>query len=127
MLDIDHFKNVNDSMGHDTGDLVLIQLCRICIEMIRGADVFARYGGEEFVCYLDDLKLSEALVVAQRMRTRIEEFQGWPESLRLTVSIGIAEYKGESSPEELIKKADIALYKAKATGRNRVCVFNGDK
>jgi diguanylate cyclase (GGDEF)-like protein len=126
MLDLDFFKKVNDSKGHDVGDLVLIQLSRICTEMIRGADIFARYGGEEFICHLDDLSLKEAFVVAERMRNKIEEYQDWPGGLRLTVSIGLAEYKGEKNPEELVKKADIALYNAKAEGRNRVCVYHGE-
>ncbi|QEN07047.1 GGDEF domain-containing protein [Oceanispirochaeta crateris] len=126
MLDLDFFKKVNDSKGHDVGDLVLIQLSRICTEMIRGADIFARYGGEEFICYLDDLCLKEAFIVAERMRNKIEEYEDWPGGLRLTVSISIAEYEGEKNPEELVKKADIALYNAKAEGRNRVCIYHGE-
>ncbi|MDA3958513.1 GGDEF domain-containing protein [Oceanispirochaeta sp.] len=126
MMDLDHFKQVNDSKGHDVGDLVLIHLSKMCSEMIRGADVFARYGGEEFICYLDDLNPKDALEVAERMRLKVEKSEDWPEGVKLTVSIGIVEFKGETLPDDLIKKADIALYKAKATGRNRVCVFDDD-
>ena len=123
MLDLDHFKNINDSRGHDVGDLVLKELTRICSDMIRSSDIFARYGGEEFVCILDDLKLDAAEEVCERMRQTIEDFRNWPEEITLTVSIGLVEYKGEDDPEELIKKADIAMYRAKSAGRNRVCLY----
>lgn len=123
MLDLDHFKNVNDNFGHDVGDEVLIKLTEICSELIRASDVFARFGGEEFICYLDDLPKDAALHAAERMRQCVEEFKGWPKGVQLTVSIGLAEYDREHRPEDLIKKADIALYNAKALGRNRVCVY----
>lgn len=122
MLDLDLFKNINDSCGHDAGDKVLIQVCEICSEQIRASDVFARFGGEEFICYLDDLGREDALDAAERMRRSIEEYDNWPGGSKLTISIGLAEYNGEILPEDLIKKADIALYQAKALGRNRVCV-----
>ncbi len=123
MLDLDHFKHINDSRGHDMGDLVLKRLTRICADMIRSSDIFARYGGEEFVCILDDLKIDAATEVCERMRQTIEDYREWPEGISLTVSIGLVEYAGEEDPEELIKKADIAMYRAKAMGRNRVCVY----
>lgn len=123
MLDLDHFKDVNDNYGHDVGDTVLIKVTEICSELIRASDVFARFGGEEFICYLDDLPEEAALDAAQRMRQSIEEYENWPEDIHLTVSIGLAEYNREHRPEDLIKKADIALYNAKALGRNRVCVY----
>jgi len=126
MMDIDHFKKVNDTRGHDKGDIVLVQLSRLCNDLIRVTDVFARYGGEEFICYLDDLNLDSALEVAERMRLKVEEADVWPEGIHITISIGIVEYSGEEIPEDLIKKADIALYRAKATGRNRICVYPGD-
>lgn len=123
MLDLDHFKLVNDSYGHDVGDEVLIKLTEICSELIRGSDVFARFGGEEFICYLDDLPENAALDAAERMRKCIEDYKDWPKAVHLTVSIGLAEYNKEQRPEDLIKKADIALYNAKAMGRNQVSVY----
>ncbi len=124
MLDLDHFKNVNDTWGHDIGDLVLKELTAICSKEIRGSDIFARYGGEEFIVYLDDLNSDEGLHVAERMRRKVEVHQDWPENIHITVSIGVAEYNNEEELENLIKKADIALYKAKALGRNKVCLHN---
>jgi len=126
MIDIDHFKKVNDTRGHDKGDLVLIQLSKLCSDLIRITDVFARYGGEEFICYLDDLNMESALEVAERMRQKVEDANVWPEGIKITISIGIVEYSGEEIPEDLIKKADIALYRAKATGRNKICIYPGD-
>ena len=123
MLDLDHFKNINDTWGHDVGDLVLQQLTVICSDMIRTSDTFARYGGEEFVCILDDLDLKAATEVCERMRQTIEEYHDWPDSISLTVSIGLVQYTGEEDPEDLIKKADIAMYRAKAEGRNKVAVY----
>lgn len=123
MIDIDFFKNVNDSYGHDVGDKVLIRLSEICTELIRSSDVFARFGGEEFICYMDDLSEDSALDAAERMRLSVEEFNDWPRGVHLTISIGLAQYTGEHRPEDLIKKADIALYNAKALGRNRVCLY----
>jgi diguanylate cyclase (GGDEF)-like protein len=124
MMDLDHFKKINDTWGHDAGDIVLKELSRMCSDEIRGSDVFARYGGEEFVVFLDDLNLSEGIHVAERMRQMIETHDGWPEGIRLTISVGVTEYNDEKTLDQLIKKADIALYRAKALGRNRVCVFN---
>ncbi|MBF9016447.1 MULTISPECIES: GGDEF domain-containing protein [unclassified Oceanispirochaeta] len=123
MLDLDHFKDVNDNWGHDVGDEVLIKLTEICSELIRASDVFARFGGEEFICYLDDLPENAGLDVAERMRQSVEEYKDWPKGVHLTTSIGLAEYNGDIRPEDLIKKADIALYNAKAMGRNRVSVY----
>ncbi len=123
MIDLDHFKKVNDTFGHDVGDRVLIKLTELCSGLIRGSDVFARYGGEEFICSMDDLSRQEALDAAERMRNKVEEHREWPGDILLTISIGLAEYSGEEEPGELIKKSDIALYKAKALGRNRVCIY----
>ncbi len=123
MIDLDHFKDINDTWGHDVGDRVLIKLTELCGSLIRGSDVFARYGGEEFICSMDDLPPEAALEAAERMRKRVEEFTDWPEKIHLTISIGLAGYAGEEHPDELIKKSDIALYRAKALGRNRVCVY----
>ena len=122
MIDLDHFKRVNDTWGHDVGDIVLKKLSVICSAEIRGSDIFARYGGEEFIVFLDDLNLTEGARVAERMRSKVEKNRDWPDGVSLTISIGAAEYQREESLKSLIKKADIALYSAKARGRNQVCL-----
>jgi len=123
MIDLDLFKNINDTWGHDAGDLVLKDLSTLCSNEIRGTDMFSRYGGEEFLTFLDDLDLNAGIQVAERMRFKVEQSKSWPNNIRLTISIGVVEYNSEESLEMLIKKADIALYKAKALGRNRVCIY----
>ena len=123
MIDLDHFKKVNDTWGHDAGDIVLMELTKLCSAEIRGSDVFARYGGEEFIVFLDDLGLEEGRQVAERMRKKVEVSSSWPDRIGLTISIGVAEFRGEDELEDLIKNADIALYRAKAMGRNMVCIY----
>lgn len=129
MLDIDHFKKINDTHGHPTGDLVICTLANICRKASREIDVVARLGGEEFAILLPETGLQEALTVAERVRaaaenTSIESLNG--EALRFTVSIGIAEQPpGEKSEEKLIGTADAALYQAKTSGRN--CVVSAPK
>ncbi len=121
MIDLDHFKKINDNWGHEVGDRVLIRLSSICSSLVRGNDVFARYGGEEFLCIMEDLAGEDALEAAERMRVSIAACRDWPRDLTLTISIGLAEYAGETDPEDLIRRADSALYRAKSLGRNRVC------
>ena len=125
MIDLDHFKKVNDTWGHDVGDQVLKELSVICSAEIRGSDMFARYGGEEFIVFLDDLNLEAGAQVAERMRYIVATHNNWPEEVKLTISIGAAEFHKEESLDGLIKKADIALYRAKALGRNQVCLSSG--
>lgn len=126
MIDIDHFKLVNDRHGHDVGDLALAQLADSCRHALRGIDLPARLGGEEFVALLTETALPDALDVAERLRQHIEALaieppQGPP--LRLTVSIGVAELApADASHEDLMRRADRALYAAKREGRNRVVV-----
>ncbi|HJZ88569.1 MAG TPA: GGDEF domain-containing protein [Polyangia bacterium] len=124
MLDLDHFKQVNDEHGHLAGDSVLVALARSIAESIRGEDVFARYGGEEFACLCRGIDLYAAKTFAERIRHRIEDstftFQG--QSLRVTLSLGIASLPDAEirDPVALVAAADEALYQAKRTGRNRV-------
>ena len=127
MLDLDHFKKVNDKWGHDIGDIVLKELTRICIKEIRGSDIFARFGGEEFIAFLDETDITEGYHIAERIRRVIESHMNWPEKLSLTVSIGVAGFQDETCLDDLIKKADIALYRAKSMGRNTVCRYTGDQ
>jgi diguanylate cyclase (GGDEF)-like protein len=125
MLDLDQFKLLNDTYGHQGGDKVLIETTEVINELLRMGDLFGRYGGEEFAVILPNTELTGAHDVAERIRKTIEnnaiEYQG--KNINVTVSIGIAvmnEY--DARYEDIISRADIALYKAKNSGRNQVCV-----
>lgn len=125
IMDMDHFKSVNDSFGHDVGDEVLRQLSQIIIGAVRSSDLAARFGGEEFVVLLPESDFPSAFGMAERMRRTVEEYvfrithaQG---VLNKTLSIGVSTLNmAGDSPEHLIKRADAALYEAKHGGRNRV-------
>ncbi|MEM1370696.1 MAG: PleD family two-component system response regulator [Pseudomonadota bacterium] len=124
IADIDHFKSVNDTYGHDVGDLVLREFSNRLKKNTRGADLACRLGGEEFVLIMPDTPMSRAYQTGERLRTLIasEPFAiGNGESIRVTASIGLAtlEYC-DDTPERLIKRADVGLYSAKKSGRNRV-------
>jgi diguanylate cyclase (GGDEF)-like protein len=122
MLDIDHFKRVNDLHGHAVGDAVIRALAASCMKTLRATDYVGRVGGEEFVCVLPDANADEAQTCAERVRNAIANLQipGAPQDLRCTVSIGISVYGGQADWETLLREADGALYEAKASGRNRV-------
>jgi diguanylate cyclase (GGDEF)-like protein len=121
LLDIDHFKRVNDSHGHDAGDAALRLLAGALREEVRGVDTAARYGGEEFAIILPQAGPEGALVVAERLRSRIEKTVV-PGVGCITASIGVATFPLDASSRELlVTTADRALYQAKRTGRNRVC------
>jgi diguanylate cyclase len=120
LLDIDHFKLVNDQHGHAAGDQVLVHLAQLLRENTRGGDVLARHGGEEFVIVLPGMALARAAEVCERLRERVAGY-GWPVKGGVTISIGLA----ASPPLELaalLQRADEALYRAKASGRNSVIV-----
>lgn len=121
MLDIDHFKNVNDTFGHEMGDEVLKYVALTAKDCIREADYIIRWGGEEFVILLVNVRLKEASVVAERIRAAIqkEHKNSVNHDIPVTVSIGVTEYDDESFDLSL-KRADEMMYKAKTTGRNRV-------
>jgi diguanylate cyclase (GGDEF)-like protein/PAS domain S-box-containing protein len=122
MLDIDHFKAVNDRFGHSSGDAVLCELVRICAKVLRSLDIVARWGGEEFLIVLPDIDAGNAMSTAERLRAAIEATEvSVPgcETIRFTVSIGVAEPENES-PDELLRRSDVALYSAKTGGRNQV-------
>ena len=131
MMDIDHFKNLNDTYGHAFGDTVLIKVASILISSLRLEDLAARYGGEEFVIILKKMNEEDVPLVAERIRKRIESLEfvytekGKNEIVKTTISIGIAKYNSnlDSVPEDLIKRADTALYRAKEGGRNRVEIY----
>jgi diguanylate cyclase (GGDEF)-like protein len=121
MIDIDHFKAVNDRFGHAAGDAVLKNVVAICRAEKRESDVLARLGGEEFIMMLPETTVAAATQFAERLRRRVEDVS--PALIGVTVSIGIAGTSiGTSGIEELLRRADEALYEAKALGRNRVAV-----
>jgi len=124
ILDIDHFKAVNDSYGHDIGDAVLREFSARLRRNIRGVDLACRFGGEEFVVLMPDTDFAQADSVAERVRQSIAEKMfdvGAPRPLSVTVSVGVSLNESlADTPESLIKRADVALYRAKREGRNRV-------
>ena len=125
MLDLDEFKMLNDTYGHQGGDIALVETAKSINELLRMGDLFGRYGGEEFAVILPNTDLAGAEEVAERIRLGIAEniidFQG--QSITLTVSIGVAVMAEQDSRyEDLIGNADLALYQAKKSGRNRVCL-----
>lgn len=124
MMDIDHFKRVNDTYGHIQGDVVLQKVASQMQKELRNYDCAARYGGEEFISILPESSLKEAIFVANRIRESVEDlkFNGSISTLRITASLGIACFPvaGVSTIDSFIKLADDALYRAKSNGRNRV-------
>jgi diguanylate cyclase (GGDEF)-like protein len=126
MMDIDHFKRINDTHGHKAGDLVLKKLAEICLHELREVDIIGRVGGEEFAVLLPETDKEMATEVAERLRLAIEHAQvgiGSGAPIRFTVSIGIASVASmEESLDILLMQADKALYEAKHAGRNRICV-----
>ncbi|MBP2026589.1 diguanylate cyclase (GGDEF)-like protein [Acetoanaerobium pronyense] len=125
MMDIDRFKMTNDTFGHGVGDVILQKFSKLISENIRFKDLFARYGGEEFVLILDGVNKNEALKICNRLREKVQNQVKDPEGKSITVSMGIASYPEQGLwEEELLKKADLALYKSKDDGRNRVSIWN---
>jgi len=129
ILDIDHFKQVNDTYGHLAGDEVLREISMILKTSVRSTDVAARFGGEEFIILLPETDLQGGAKFAERIRKTIEEhhFRYKDKTIPVTVSIGVASggcKDDKMSPDIIIGQADKALYKAKETGRNRVCVYD---
>jgi diguanylate cyclase (GGDEF)-like protein len=122
ILDIDHFKRVNDVYGHDVGDEAIIATSRTARKALRTEDIFARIGGEEFVALLPMTALQGAYIVAERVRNAISEIVIDTRSgpLSFTASIGLVEVADGESLEQALKRSDIALYEAKHAGRNRV-------
>jgi diguanylate cyclase (GGDEF)-like protein len=126
MVDIDHFKWINDQHGHDVGDRILRRVAEACGSDLRGSDLLARYGGEEFVVVLPETNEADGRAAAERMRSRVEEVHNPEIESAVTVSIGVsAEVPSNASGfERLVQRADRALYRAKEMGRNRVVVAN---
>ena len=128
LFDIDHFKNINDTYGHQFGDKVLTEISKIIRDFLRKTDYVARYGGEEIIAILPETDFKYALIPMERLRKSIEEhgFDFGEKSAKVTVSIGIAFIDPSvASEDELIKRADESLYIAKQNGRNRVELYPG--
>jgi len=133
MMDLDHFKNVNDTHGHLVGSKTLEETGRIIKEALRAGDVASRFGGEEFAAFLLDANYAQGLVAAERVRVAMAEHEfpvtrmASPDSqttLRITISIGVAAYPDDATdPIHLIELADSALYRAKRSGRNQICAY----
>ena len=126
MVDIDWFKKINDSYGHEAGNIVLQKLAEVIRKCIRDVDIFVRYGGEEFVVILPQTPQQEAVVIGSRIREQVEMTKidaGKHGLLKITVSVGLSSFPENGKPqEELVTVADEALYQAKDEGRNLVCV-----
>jgi diguanylate cyclase (GGDEF)-like protein len=126
VLDIDHFKQINDSFGHTAGDEALKGLVALISQRIRGVDTLCRYGGEEFVVLLAEARAVQAASVAEEIRRKVEEADLVPGST-MTISIGVADLTQASSVHTWFQAADVALYRAKQAGRNRVEMENPEE
>jgi diguanylate cyclase (GGDEF)-like protein len=122
IFDLDHFKIVNDTFGHSAGDIVLKTVAQETQGNLRNIDHIARYGGEEFILILTNSDKSQAVICAERIRKKVKElvFENMPSDFRISISVGVTEYKASEVIQEAINRADTALYRAKANGRDKV-------
>ncbi len=133
MMDIDHFKRVNDTYGHLIGSETLEAVGRVIKRSLRAGDVASRFGGEEFAAFLLDADYAQGLIAAERVRAAVEQYafpatrRGSPDAEKthhITISIGVAKFPDDArDPIQLVELADSALYRAKRAGRNRVCAY----
>ena len=130
LLDIDHFKKINDTFGHAVGDEAIRFLCSTCRQVLRQSDALGRLGGEEFGILLPETEIKAALAFAERLRAQINSaclpLNSQAEPLRFTTSIGVAVARPDDTFDTLLHRADVALYEAKNTGRNRVVTLESD-
>lgn len=119
MVDIDHFKNVNDNFGHEVGDTVLSSIAALMKNCTRAGDSVGRWGGEEFLVVLPETDVKGALEYAERMRSAVED-NVFHDDIRITSSFGVTQYRSGEPVNEFVARADEALYDAKEKGRNRV-------
>lgn len=127
IADIDHFKKINDRWGHDMGDSVLRKLAQCLRQSTRRSDLVARFGGEEFVMLMPNTDTDTAHTIAQRIQNALAQGDSvLPDAHKFTMSFGIAALEPQESMEQAMKRADIALYQAKKSGRNRICLHEAD-
>ncbi|MGD8293114.1 MAG: GGDEF domain-containing protein, partial [Desulfobacterales bacterium] len=129
MVDLDHFKKINDQYGHPVGDIVLKEVSKTIKKTIRDCDIAARYGGEEFAIILPETELKGVSMVAERLRKSVEalEIEINDDCIEATISVGVTSYfisQGQKQKSEIISEADMALYNSKNTGRNKTSVYN---
>jgi diguanylate cyclase (GGDEF)-like protein len=122
VIDVDHFKNINDGFGHVVGDEVLLLVSRVMAAGLRNSDLLFRYGGEEFVALFSAATREDAAAILERLRESVER-HGFPQVGQVTVSIGFSIADPSDLPQQVLSWADRALYHAKRTGRNRVCDY----
>jgi diguanylate cyclase (GGDEF)-like protein len=139
MMDLDHFKEVNDTYGHLAGSETLEEVGAVIKSSLRAGDVGARFGGEEFAAFLLDADYAQGMVAAERVRSAIEKHEfpavrrgspdvSGPRTHRMTISVGVASFPTDARDAiQLVEKADSALYRAKRSGRNRVCAYRPEK
>ena len=120
LIDLDSFKEVNDDHGHAVGDQILVSVCELITKHTRVLDSLYRYGGDEFIIMPLNMNIKTTRILAEKIRGIIEQHQ-FTNNIKLTLSIGVAEYKAHDTPESWISRADTALYKAKDSGRNIIC------
>lgn len=122
ITDIDHFKRINDTFGHDAGDYILREIAKGLKESLRKQDIIARWGGEEFLILLPETDLRGGITLAEKFRSRVEKelFRHKQHDIRMTMSFGVSAYEETGDIDTCIKRADECLYKAKNTGRNKV-------
>lgn len=121
IIDIDNFKTINDTYGHDTGDAILKEIAMILKKLSRSSDVASRWGGEEFAVTLTQTAIDDALFVAEKFRVSIENYL-FTKDLKITCSFGISQFRTSDTANDLFKRADEALYEAKNTGKNKVAL-----
>ena len=126
MIDVDHFKNVNDTYGHQVGDVVLSELAALLADKVRKTDILGRYGGEEFIILMPSTSIESAYDIAERIRVHISIFK-FTTTGKITCSIGVAEYHRGESAVSFVKRTDDALYMAKHNGRNKVEVLHASE
>ena len=126
-LDLDHFKLLNDHLGHRAGDRALVEVSKVLEHELRPSDLFGRYGGEEFVVLLDGTHAEQAMYVAKRLCRRVHRLDiavSTKEALLLSISIGVAMRQAGDDLETLVERADEAMYRAKLGGRNQACLYS---
>lgn len=121
-IDIDHFKKINDNWSHNVGDKALVTISKIILSQLRTVDSAARWGGEEFILLLPNVTIESAITCCERIRKAVEQYDcaEIADSLKITISGGVSQYDPDSTIQDLIHRADLALYEAKASGRNKV-------